>query len=32
MRVGPQFDVIDLVVGFIVDPHVDGILGEDIAF
>ena len=32
MRVGPQFDVVDLVICFIVDPHIDGILGEDIAF
>ena len=31
MRMRPQFDVIYLVFGFIVDPHVDGILGEDIA-
>jgi hypothetical protein len=32
MRMGPQFDVVDLVFGFILDPHIDGILGEDIAF
>jgi len=30
MRVGPQFNIVDFMLGFIVNPHVNGILGEDI--
>ena len=32
MRVGPQFDIVDFVFGFIINPHIDGILGENITF
>ena len=32
VRVGPQFDVVDFVFGLVINPHVDDILGENIAF
>jgi hypothetical protein len=32
MGMGPKFDGIDLFFGFKTDPHIDNILGEDIAF
>jgi len=27
-----QFDIVDFIFGFVFDPHIDGILGEHIAF
>ena len=30
MRVRPQFNIVDLIFGFIVNPHINGILGENI--
>jgi hypothetical protein len=29
-RVWPQFDVVDFVFDFAIDPHVDGVLGEEL--
>jgi len=31
VRMGPQLDIVDFVFGLVVNPHVDGIAGEDIA-
>ena len=30
MRVGPQFDVVDFIFDIVVDPHVEGIPGEEL--
>jgi hypothetical protein len=31
MGMRTQFDVVDFIFGFVLNPHVDGILGEHIA-
>jgi hypothetical protein len=32
MGMGPQFYRIDLIVGFVIDPHIDNVLGKNVAF